>query len=117
MTAYRDRLHQFVFRSGLMMKPMFERARNDPRRLVYAEGEEERVLSAVQTVIDEGLAQPILIGRRAVVESRIDRLGLRMKPDRDFELVDPQDDVRYREYWTLYHSIMERRGISPDHAK
>jgi malate dehydrogenase (oxaloacetate-decarboxylating)(NADP+) len=115
--AYRDRLHQFVFRSGLMMKPMFERARQDPRRLVYAEGEEERVLSAVQTVLDEGLALPILIGRRAVVESRIERIGLRMRPDRDFELVDPQDDSRYRDYWMLYHSIMERQGVSPDYAK
>jgi malate dehydrogenase (oxaloacetate-decarboxylating)(NADP+) len=117
LKAYRDRLHQFVFRSGLLMKPMFERARQDPRRLVYAEGEEERVLSAAQTVIDEGLAQPTLVGRRAVVESRIERLGLRMRPDADFELVDPEDDARYREYWALYHSIMERRGVSPDYAK
>jgi malate dehydrogenase (oxaloacetate-decarboxylating)(NADP+) len=117
LNAYRDKLTQFVFRSGLMMKPMFEQARQDPRRLVYAEGEEERVLSAAQTVLDEGLAYPILIGRRAVVESRIERLGLRMRPDIDFELVDPQGDTRFREYWTLYHEIMERRGVSPDYAK
>ena len=117
LKAYRDRLTQFVFRSGLMMKPMFEQARQDPRRLVYAEGEEERVLSAAQTVLDEGLAHPILIGRRAVIESRIERLGLRIRPDVDFELVDPQGDARFREYWTLYHEIMERRGVSPDYAK
>ena len=117
LKAYRDKLTQFVFRSGLMMKPMFEQARQDPRRLVYAEGEEERVLSAAQTVLDEGLAHPILIGRRAVIESRIERLGLRMRPDIDFELVDPQGDARFREYWTLYHEIMERRGVSPDYAK
>jgi malate dehydrogenase (oxaloacetate-decarboxylating)(NADP+) len=117
LKAYRDKLTQFVFRSGLMMKPMFEQARQDPRRLVYAEGEEERVLSAAQTVLDEGLAHPILIGRRAVIESRIERLGLRMRPDIDFELVDPQGDARFREYWTLYHELMERRGVSPDYAK
>jgi malate dehydrogenase (oxaloacetate-decarboxylating)(NADP+) len=117
LKAYRDKLTQYVFRSGLMMKPMFEQARGDPRRLVYAEGEEERVLSAAQTVLDEGLAFPILIGRRAVVESRIERLGLRMRPDVDFELVDPQGDARFREYWTLYHELMERRGVSPDYAK
>ncbi|MDZ4735649.1 MAG: NADP-dependent malic enzyme [Rhodospirillaceae bacterium] len=115
--AYRQKLIQYVFRSGLMMKPMFEQARQDPRRLVYAEGEEERVLSAAQTVLDEGLAYPILIGRRSVIESRIERLGLRMKPDVDFELVDPQGDARFREYWTLYHELMERRGVSPDYAK
>ncbi|MEX2297264.1 MAG: NADP-dependent malic enzyme [Dongiaceae bacterium] len=115
--AYRQKLVEYVFRSGLMMKPMFEQARQDPRRLVYAEGEEERVLSAAQTVLDEGLAHPILIGRRSVIESRIERLGLRMKPDVDFELVDPQGDARFREYWTLYHELMERRGVSPDYAK
>src|SRR5262249_58408242 len=73
-SAYRDRLQQFVFRSGLVMKPLFERARNEPKRVVYAEGEEERVLRAVQTVVDEGLAKPILIGRRAVLQMRIERL-------------------------------------------
>ncbi len=115
--AYRDKLNQFVFRSGLIMKPLFERARRDTKRVVYAEGEEERVLRAVQTVVDERLAAPILIGRRSVVERRIEKLGLRLKETRDFELVDPQDDPRYNEYWTLYHSLTERKGVSPDDAR
>jgi malate dehydrogenase (oxaloacetate-decarboxylating)(NADP+) len=115
--AYRDKLNQFVFRSGLIMKPLFERARRDIKRVVYAEAEEERVLRAVQTVVDERLASPILIGRRSVVERRIEKLGLRLKETRDFELVDPQDDPRYHEYWTLYHSLTERKGVSPDDAR
>jgi len=115
--AYRGRLEQFVFRSGLIMKPLFERARNDPKRVVYAEGEEERVLGAVQTVVDEGLAKPILIGRKAVVEKRIERLTLRLTAGRDFDLVDPENDPRYKEYWTLYHSLTERQGVSPDAAR
>jgi malate dehydrogenase (oxaloacetate-decarboxylating)(NADP+) len=117
MSAYHDRLSQHVFRSGLMMKPMFERARQDPRRVCYAEGEEERVLQAAQTVVDERLARPILIGRRAVVASRIKRLGLRIAPGVDFELVDPEDDYRFREYWTLYHSLTERKGVTPAYAQ
>ncbi len=115
--AYRQRLSQFVFRSGLAMTPVFARAKTDPKRVVYAEGEEERVLRAAQAVLDEGLAKPILIGRSEVVETRLQRLGLRMKPGSDFELVNPQSDPRYPEYWKLYHSIMERRGISPDFAR
>jgi malate dehydrogenase (oxaloacetate-decarboxylating)(NADP+) len=116
-SAYRGRLEQFVFRSGLIMKPLFERARHDPKRVVYAEGEEERVLGAVQTAVDEGLAKPILIGRKSVVEKRIERLTLRLKAGRDFELVDPENDPRYKEYWTLYHSLTERQGVSPDAAR
>jgi len=115
--AYRDKLNQFVFRSGLIMKPLFERARRDCKRVVYAEGEEERVLRAVQTVVDEKLAAPILIGRRAVVERRIAKLGLRLREGRCFELCDPQDDPRYNDYWTLYHSLTERKGVSPDDAR
>ncbi|WP_435103105.1 NADP-dependent malic enzyme [Arhodomonas sp. AD133] len=115
--SYRLRLNQFVFQSGLVMKPIFERARQDPKRVVYGDGEEERVLRAVQVVVDDGLAKPILIGRRRVVEMRLKRLGLRLAIDDDFELCDPEDDPRYREYWTLYHSLMERRGISPDRAR
>ncbi|MCS4505114.1 NADP-dependent malic enzyme [Arhodomonas aquaeolei] len=115
--SYRLRLSQFVFQSGLVMKPIFERARQDPKRVVYGDGEEERVLRAVQVVVDDGLAQPILVGRRRVVKMRLKRLGLRLGIDEDFELVDPEDDPRYREYWTLYHSLMERRGITPDRAR
>ncbi len=116
-TAYRDRLSQFVFRTGLVMKPLFERARRDPKRVVYAEGEDERVLRAAQSIIDEKLALPILIGRRRVVESRIRKLGLRIAIGEDFELVDPQSDPRYEEYSDFYHRLMERRGVSPDAAR
>jgi malate dehydrogenase (oxaloacetate-decarboxylating)(NADP+) len=115
-TAYRDHLSQFVFRTGLVMKPLFERARRDPRRVVYAEGEDERVLRAAQSIIDEKLALPVLIGRRRVVESRIRKLGLRIAIGEDFELVDPQSDPRYEEYSDFYHRLMERRGVSPDAA-
>ncbi len=115
--AYRQRLTQFVFRSGLTMKPVFERARTDPKRIVYAEGEDERVLRAVQQVLDERLAKPIIIGRREVVRRRIEKLNLRLTLDRDVDLVDPEDDPRYNAYWTLYHGIMERKGVSPDFAR
>src|SRR5437868_11051537 len=117
ISAYRDRLSQFVFRTGLVMKPLFDRARRDPKRIVYAEGEDERVLRAAQTVIDEKLALPILIGRRRVVESRLRKLGLRIRLDEDFELVDPQSDPRYDEYSESYHRMMERRGVAPDDAR
>ena len=115
--AYRDSLSRFVYRSGLVMKPLFDRAREDVRRLVYAEGEETQVLRAVQIVIDDGLARPILIGRRRVIEMRIERLGLRLRLDEDVEICDPGDDPRYREYWTLYHRLTERRGVTPDAAR
>ncbi len=115
--AYRQRLSQFVFRSGLVMKPLFDRARSDPRRVAFAEGEDERVLRAAQQVLDDGLARPIIIGRRDVVARRLQRLNLRFKLDQDVELVDPQDDPRYHDYWTLYHRLMERKGVSPDFAR
>ena len=115
--AYRDSLSRFVYRSGLVMKPLFDRAREDVRRLVYAEGEETQVLRTVQIVVDDGLARPILIGRRRVVEMRIERLGLRLRLDEDVELCDPDDDPRYREYWTLYHQLTERHGVTPDAAR
>jgi malate dehydrogenase (oxaloacetate-decarboxylating)(NADP+) len=115
--AYRQRLSQFVYRSGLLMKQVFDGARRAPQRLVYAEGEEERVLQAVQSVLDERLAHPLLIGRRRVIERRIERLGLRLRLDRDVELVDPEDDPRYNDSWRLYHQLMERKGVSPDFAR
>jgi malate dehydrogenase (oxaloacetate-decarboxylating)(NADP+) len=117
LDAYRDRLSQFVFRSGLLMKPIFDAARTDPRRLVFAEGEDERVLRAAQQLIDDGLAKPILVGRLLVVMQRLERLGLRIKPGTDFSLVDPEGDPRFPEYWRLYHSMMERKGVSPDLAR
>jgi malate dehydrogenase (oxaloacetate-decarboxylating)(NADP+) len=115
--AYRHSLSGFVFRSGLVMRPVFERARQEPKRLVFAEGEDERVLRAVQQVLDDRMASPIVVGRREVVARRIKQLNLRMEADRDFELVDPQDDRRYTRYWQEYHRIVERKGVSPDYAR
>ncbi|HTP97032.1 MAG TPA: NADP-dependent malic enzyme [Burkholderiales bacterium] len=115
--AYRAKLIQFVYHSGLIMKPVFDAAKQSPKRVVYAEGEEERVLRAVQVVIDEGLARPVLIGRPEVMSRRIERLGLRLKPGRDFVAVNPDDDPRYREYWTEYHRLAERKGVTPELAK
>ena len=115
--AYRERLNEFVFRSGLLMKPVFEHARRDPKRVVYAEGEDERVLRAVQQVVDEGLARPIIVARREVALKRIERLNLRLKPGENVDLVDPTGDPRFNEYSALYHSLMERKGISPDYAR
>jgi malate dehydrogenase (oxaloacetate-decarboxylating)(NADP+) len=115
--AYRERLGRFVFRSGMLMKPVFERARNDKRRLVYAEGEDERVLRAVQVVVDEGIADPILVGRPDVVAKRVEKLGLRLKEGRDYSLTNPESDPRYESYWRGYHEIMQRKGVSPDLAR
>ena len=117
MDAYVEKLDQFIYRTGLIMKPVYERARGDRKRVVYAEGEEETVLRAVQTVIDEKLAFPILIGRPDVIETRIQRLGLRMREGVDFELTNINDDPRFNEYWQQYHAITERRGVSPAAAK
>jgi len=117
LCAYAERLNQFVFRTGLVMKPVFERAKADLKRVVYAEGEQDTVLRAVQNVVDDVLAKPILIGRPAVIEHRIQRLGLRMRPGQHFELVNVDDDSRYTEYWNLYLRLNERRGVTPTLAK
>ncbi len=117
MAAYREKLGQFVYRTSLMMKPVYDRARTDIKRVVYAEGEEEVVLRAVQTVIDDGLAFPILIGRPDVIQTRIERLGLRMREGVDFELTNQDDDPRFNEYWQYYHALTERRGVTPAAAK
>ena len=115
--AYSDRLNQFVYQSGLIMKPVFEAAKAAPKRVVYTEGEDERVLRAAQVVVDEGMARPTLVGRREVVHTRIARLGLRLRMDEDFDLVDPNDDPRYREYSTAYHKLAERKGVTPQIAR
>ena len=117
MDAYRERLMNFVFRTGLVMKPVFERAKADPRRVVYAEGEEETVLRAVQTVVDERLARPILIGRPDVIAARIKRIGLRIRPGIDFELCNIHSDPRFPDYWQQYYALMRRRGVTPSLAK
>jgi malate dehydrogenase (oxaloacetate-decarboxylating)(NADP+) len=115
--AYSDRLNQFVYQSGLIMKPVFDAAKAAPRRVVYTEGEDERVLRAAQAVVDEGLARPTLIGRREVVQARIERLGLRIRMGADFDLVDPNNDPRHREYSAAYHGLAERRGVTPQIAR
>ncbi len=117
LEAYKQELSGFVYRSSLVMKPIFTRAKKTPRRVVYAEGEDERVLQAIQRVLEEKIAYPVLIGRRDVVTTRLKRLNLRMEVDRDFELVDPENDPRYHQYWSEFHRLMARKGVSPDFAK
>ena len=117
MDAYEEKLSQYIYRTGLLMKPVYDRARADRKRVVYAEGEEETVLRAVQTVIDEELAFPILIGRPDVIDTRIKRLGLRMREGVDFELTNINDDPRFNDYWQQYHALTERRGVTPAAAK
>ncbi len=117
LDAYRRSLTRFVTHTGLFMSPVFAAARARPARVVYAEGEDERVLRAVQAAIDEGLARPILVGRPAVIETRAKRAGLRIRAGADFELVDPEDDARFRDYWTDYRQLMGRRGVTPELAK
>ncbi len=114
---YQEKLGQFVFRSGLVMRPLFARAKRSPKRVIYAEGEEEKVLRAAQVIVDEGFARPVLVGRADVVKARIERLGLRLRAEAHFDLVDPQADRRYSEYWRDYHRIMERHGTSPAQAR
>jgi malate dehydrogenase (oxaloacetate-decarboxylating)(NADP+) len=117
LDAYRDKLTQFVYHSGLIMKPVFSSAKQNPQRVVYCEGEDERVLRAVQVVVDEGLARPILVARPEVLKPRIAKCGLRIKPERDFDLVNPNKDARFRDYWQDYYSIMQRKGVSEEYAK
>ena len=118
--AYRNQLQQFVYHSGTLMKPLFSIAKNvhaNQKRIVFSEGEDERVLRAVQIIIDERLATPILIGRPAVIEYRIDKFGLRMKAGEDFEIVNPESDARFRDFWQTYLSLTERKGVSEAYAK
>jgi len=117
MEAYRQQLEGFLYQSNMLMKPVFEAAKRAPKRLVYAEGEDVRVLHAVQTVVDEGIAYPILVGRPDVVEKRIAKLGLRIRAGVDFELVNPDNDPRYREYCNEYHRLVQRKGVTMDTAK
>jgi len=117
IAAYKEKLGQFIHRTSLMMKPVYERARSERKRVAYAEGEEYVVLQAVQTVIDEGLAFPILIGRPEVIEKRIGKLGLRMRRGVDFELTDIGDDPRFEDYWRQYHALTERRGVTPSASR
>ncbi|MTV37413.1 NADP-dependent malic enzyme [Duganella radicis] len=120
LQAYEESLQQFVYRSGTFMKPLFAVAKKAPldvKRIVYAEGEEERVLRAVQVVCDEKLARPILVGRPAVLESRITKFGLRLKQGVDFDVINPDHDERYRDYWQDYYELTARKGVTQEYAK
>jgi malate dehydrogenase (oxaloacetate-decarboxylating)(NADP+) len=117
MSAYREKISNLVYQTGFVMKPVFEAAKADLKRVIYAEGEDERVLQAVQAVSDEKLCLPILIGRPEVIDLRIERAGLRIKIGEHFEVVNPENDDRFKETWTEYYQIMRRKGVSPDDAK
>ncbi len=114
---YRQKLNEFVFRSGQVMRPLFAKARTAPQRVVYAEGEEERVLRAVQNAVDEKMVTPILVGRKSVITQQIEHLGLRLVYDQDYRVLEPQNNPAFEDFWRLYHAKMERKGISPDIAK
>ncbi len=115
--AYVEELSRFVFRSDMLMRPTFDRAKADLKTVVFAEGEDDRVLRAAKASIDEGIAKPILIGRPDVVQNRVERLGLNFRPGVDCEVINPADDPRYRAYWMLYHQLAQRSGVSPDEAR
>ena len=115
--GYKRSLDGSVFRSAMLMRPVFEAAATASRKIVFAEGEDERVLRAALAMIEETTDAPILIGRPEVVEARAERVGIPIRPGRDFDLVNPENDPRYREYWETYHGLMERRGVTPDLAK
>ncbi|MBB3167518.1 NADP-dependent malic enzyme [Simiduia aestuariiviva] len=117
LAAYKETLNRSVFKSALIMRPVFEVARSAVRRIIFAEGEDERVLRAAQAITEEMNHKPILIGRPEVVESRLERFGLHIKPGRDFELINPEHDDRYADYWASYHELMQRKGVTPDLAK
>lgn len=117
MEAYRQMLTSMVYHSGQLMKPLFVQAKKAPKRIIYADGEDERVLHAVQTAVDEEFAYPILIGRPSVIDMRIKRFGLRIKSGVHFEVVNPEDDERFNETWAAYYKIKGRLGVTPDIAK
>ncbi|MFG6432785.1 NADP-dependent malic enzyme [Roseateles sp. LYH14W] len=117
LVHYRQSLERFVYQTGMFMRPVFSAAKAAPARVIYAEGEDERVLRAVQVALDEGIAKPTLIGRPAVLEARIQRAGLRLKLGADVAVIDPEDDPRFRQYWEAYHQRMKRDGVTPEMAK
>ena len=117
LDAYRESLSRFVYQTSMFMRPVFAAAKAQPRRVAYAEGEDERVLRAAQVAVDDGLARPILIGRPAVIAARIAKAGLRIQPGSDVEICNPEDDPRFRQYWETYHRLMGRNGVTPEAAK
>lgn len=116
-TAYRQQLEKHIFKSGQLMRPVYARASADPKKIAFAEGEDPRVLHAVQTIVDDHIAKPILVGREEIILERIKKLGLRLEKGRHFELVNSQSDPRFDDYWMTYHDIMARKGVSPATAK
>ncbi|TYB87065.1 NADP-dependent malic enzyme [Oceaniovalibus sp. ACAM 378] len=117
LDAYKAKLDGSVFKSAMIMRPVFDAAATAERRIVFTEGEDERVLRAASAMLEETTDKPILIGRPDVIESRAERAGLAIRPGRDFEIVNPENDPRYRDYWGTYHEIMQRKGVTPDLAK
>ncbi|AWD22796.1 NADP-dependent malic enzyme [Fuscovulum blasticum] len=117
LDAYREKLNGSVFKSALIMRPVFEAAAQTSRRIIFAEGEDERVLRATNAILEEMTDKPILIGRPEVMIQRAERAGLPIRPDRDFECINPEHDDRYRDYWSTYHELMQRRGVTPDLAR
>ncbi|WP_323034597.1 NADP-dependent malic enzyme [Pararhodobacter sp.] len=117
LVAYKNKLDESMFRSALLMRPVFAAAKSSARRIVFAEGEDERVLRASLAVMEETTEVPILIGRPDVIAKRCERYGLPIRPGTDFDVVNPENDARYRDYWETYHALMERRGVTPDTAK
>lgn len=117
LNAYKQKLDSSVFKSAMLMRPVFEAARTAERKIVFAEGEDERVLRAAQAIMEETTDLPILIGRPEVIELRCERAGLSIRPNKDFQIVNPENDPRYRDYWGTYHELMARQGVTPDLAK
>src|SRR5690606_306987 len=117
LEAYRQKLMSLVYHTGQLMRPLFMQAKSAPKRVIFADGEDERVLRAAQTVVDERFAHPILVGRPSVIDMRIKKFGLRLDAGKDFEIVDPEDDERFNETWTAYYKMKGRDGITPEIAK
>ena len=117
MDAYVAELERFVFRTGLVMKPVFDKAISDPKRVAFAEGEDDRVLFATKVLLDDGIAKPILVGRPSVIANRVNKLGLGFEPGKDCEVVNPEDDPRYADYSNTYYELMKRKGVTPASAR
>jgi malate dehydrogenase (oxaloacetate-decarboxylating)(NADP+) len=117
LEAYKSQLQSFIYRSSLLIRPVIDQAKEHPMRVTFGEGEDERVLRAVQMILDDQICIPILVGRPSVIDSRIERLGLRMRSSVDFQVIDPNNDSRYPTYWGAYHALMQRKGVSPEAAK
>ncbi len=115
--AYKEKLKQFYIQSQLVIRPIYEKAQAEPKRVAFAEGEEDRVLRAVQIILDDKIAKPVLVGRKRVIQARIKKMGLRIDLDKDVTIVDPENDPRYADYWQTYHTIMERKGVTPAVAR